>query len=293
MPKGKIVKALSGFYYVDYESGLIQCRGRGVFRQRKITPLVGDHVEFEYKDKKEGYILAIDKRKNQLTRPPIANVDQAIIVTSVKQPDLSLNLLDKFLVLVESKGIQPLLFFTKMDLLAEQEAIKVKEKLAYYQRIGYTIEFLSTKDNEMIEQLSIHLNNKVSVFAGQSGVGKTSILNQIVPGLQLETDDISESLGRGKHTTRHVELIPFENGLVADTPGFSALDFKEIQLEELPNCFPEFQALQDECKFRGCMHIKEPKCAVKQALDNGDILADRYQNYVQFVEEIKNRKPRY
>ncbi|SHN15633.1 ribosome small subunit-dependent GTPase A [Gracilibacillus kekensis] len=293
MPKGKIVKALSGFYYVDYEGGQIQCRGRGVFRQRKITPLVGDHVEFEYKDKREGYILSIDERKNQLTRPPIANVDQAIIVTSVKQPDLSLHLLDKFLVLVESKGIQPLLFFTKMDLLTEQEAITVKGKLAYYQRIGYTIEFLSTRDKEMIEQLSIHLNNRVSVFAGQSGVGKTSILNRIVPGLQLETDDISESLGRGKHTTRHVELIPVENGLVADTPGFSALDFKEIQLDELPNCFPEFQALQDECKFRGCMHIKEPKCAVKQALENGNILEDRYQNYLQYVEEIKNRKPRY
>ncbi|MFD2655273.1 ribosome small subunit-dependent GTPase A [Gracilibacillus thailandensis] len=293
MPKGKIVKALSGFYYVQYEGGLVQCRGRGVFRQKKITPLVGDFVEFEYHDKKEGYILSIDGRDNQLTRPPVANVDQAIIVTSVKEPDLSLNLLDKFLVLVESKAIRPLLFFTKMDLLTEQESVLIKDKLAYYKKIGYTVEFLSTKDKEVNQQLSVYLKNKVSVFAGQSGVGKTSLLNRIIPGLQLETDNISESLGRGKHTTRHVELIPFEQGLIADTPGFSALDFKEIALEELPGCFPEFVDLQDQCKFRGCMHIKEPKCAVKAALDQQEILEDRYQNYLQFVEEIKNRKPRY
>ncbi|UOQ47919.1 ribosome small subunit-dependent GTPase A [Gracilibacillus caseinilyticus] len=293
MPKGKIVKALSGFYYVQYEGGLVQCRGRGNFRQKKITPLVGDYVEFEYHNKKEGYILAIAERENQLTRPPIANVDQAIIVTSVKEPDLSLNLLDKFLVLVESKSIQPLLFFTKMDLLEEEEESNVRQKLAYYQTIGYEVEFLSTKDRELNHQLSVHLNHKVSVFAGQSGVGKTSLLNKIIPDLQLETDDISESLGRGKHTTRHVELITFEEGLIADTPGFSALDFKEIKLEVLPECFPEFVELQNQCKFRGCMHIKEPKCAVKAALDKGEILDDRYQNYLQFVEEIKNRKPRY
>ncbi|WP_208589208.1 ribosome small subunit-dependent GTPase A [Gracilibacillus suaedae] len=293
MPKGKIVKALSGFYYVQYEGGLVQCRGRGVFRQKKITPLVGDFVEFEYRDKKEGYILSIDGRDNQLTRPPVANVDQAIIVASVKEPDLSLNLLDKFLVLVESKVIRPLLFFTKMDLLTDQEAVLIKDKLAYYKKIGYTVEFLSTKDKEVNQQLSVYLNNNVSVFAGQSGVGKTSLLNRIIPGLQLETDYISESLGRGKHTTRHVELIPFEQGLIADTPGFSALDFKEIELEELPGCFPEFVDLQGQCKFRGCMHIKEPKCAVKAALDQQEILEDRYQNYLQFVEEIKNRKPRY
>ncbi|QGH34492.1 ribosome small subunit-dependent GTPase A [Gracilibacillus salitolerans] len=293
MPKGKIVKALSGFYYVQYEGGLVQCRGRGNFRQKKITPLVGDYVDFEYRDKKEGYVLAIEERDNQLTRPPIANVDQAIIVTSVKEPGLSLTLLDKFLVMVESKAISPLLFFTKMDLLKDQESVLIKDKLAYYKKIGYTVEFLSTKDKEVNQQLSAYLNNKVSVFAGQSGVGKTSLLNRIIPGLQLETDNISESLGRGKHTTRHVELIPFEEGLIADTPGFSALDFKEIQLEELPRCFPEFVDIQDQCKFRGCMHIKEPKCAVKEALDHKEILEDRYQNYLQFVEEIKNRKPRY
>ncbi|MDX8045009.1 ribosome small subunit-dependent GTPase A [Gracilibacillus sp. S3-1-1] len=293
MPKGRIIKALSGFYYVQYEGGVIQCRGRGVFRQRKITPLVGDFVEFEYGDKKEGYILSIEERENQLTRPPIANIDQAIIVTSVKEPGLSLNLLDKFLVLVESKAITPLLFFTKMDLLAVDEAERIKEKLDYYKKIGYSVEFLSTKDEEVERQLSDYLNDKVSVFAGQSGVGKTSLLNKIMPSLQLETDNISESLGRGKHTTRHVELIAFENGLIADTPGFSALDFKEIELEELPGCFPDFVELEDQCKFRGCMHIKEPKCAVKDAIANGEILEERYQNYLQFAEEIKNRKPRY
>ncbi|WP_066194020.1 MULTISPECIES: ribosome small subunit-dependent GTPase A [Gracilibacillus] len=293
MPKGKIIKALSGFYYVQYEGGIVQCRGRGVFRQKKISPLVGDYVEFEYNHTDEGYILSIDKRDNELTRPPIANVDQAIIVTSVKEPDLGLRLLDKFLVLVEAKAIEPLLFFTKMDLLEEQEAEKIKKQLAYYQQIGYVVQFLSTQDEQIINSVAPYLHQKVSVFAGQSGVGKTSLLNKIIPDLNLETNVISESLGRGKHTTRHVELIPFKGGLIADTPGFSALDFKDMELDELPQCYPDFMALSDQCKFRGCLHVREPKCAVKAAVEQQLIPEQRYQNYLQFVEEIQNRKPRY
>ncbi|GAB2561478.1 ribosome small subunit-dependent GTPase A [Gracilibacillus alcaliphilus] len=293
MPKGKIIKALSGFYYVQYEGGVVQCRGRGVFRQKKITPLVGDHVEFEYENAEEGYILAIDTRDNELVRPPVANVDQAIIVTSVKEPEVSLHLLDKFLVLVEAKAITPLLFFTKMDLLGEQKTQQLKEELGYYQKIGYEVQFLSTQDEELEQQVAPFLRDRVSVFAGQSGVGKTSLLNKMIPDLDLETNVISESLGRGKHTTRHVELIPFHQGLVADTPGFSSLDFSDIELEDLPGCFPDFVEIQDQCKFRGCLHVREPKCAVKGAVEQQQIPEQRYQHYLQFVEEIQNRKPRY
>ncbi|GAA0299095.1 ribosome biogenesis GTPase [Gracilibacillus halotolerans] len=293
MPKGRIIKALSGFYYIEYNDEVIQCRGRGVFRKRKITPLVGDEVTFEFDKKEEGYILDIDQRKNELKRPPIANVDQAIIVSSVKEPDLSLNLLDKFLVLVEDKGIEPLLFVTKMDLLTPDEKTYWNQKLNYYSEIGCNVQFLSKYDQDMKELLSPYLTDKVSVFAGQSGVGKTSLLNKLIPSLDLETNKISESLGRGKHTTRHVELIPFENGLIADTPGFSAIDFSEIELEDLPHCFKEFRERSQSCKFRGCMHINEPQCAVKKSLEDGDIMKERYENYLQFYQEIKSRKPRY
>lgn len=293
MPNGRIIKALSGFYYVEYNNEIIQCRGRGVFRKRKITPLVGDEVTFEFDKKEEGYILDIDNRKNELRRPPIANVDQAIIVTSVKEPDLSLNLIDKFLVLVEAKQIEPILFITKMDLLSDDEKQECFKKLDYYKKIGCQVLYLSKHDQNLREQLLPILNHKVSVFAGQSGVGKTTLLNKLIPSLDLETGQISSSLGRGKHTTRHVELIPFEDGLIADTPGFSAIDFSEIELEELPDCFSEFRERRHLCKFRGCHHINEPTCAIKAALQNGEIMEERYENYLQFYEEIKSRKPRY
>jgi ribosome biogenesis GTPase / thiamine phosphate phosphatase len=293
MPKGRIMKALSGFYYVESDGNLYQCRGRGVFRQRKVTPLVGDFVEFEISGNEEGYIQVIEDRKNELVRPSIANVDQTIIVSSLIEPVLSLNLLDKFLVMVEAKQIRPLLFFTKKDLLTEDELVNWMNKLNYYQNIGYSINFLSAKEEDLDIKLATYLSNKVSVFAGQSGVGKSSLLNSLIPGLELGTNEISESLGRGKHTTRHVELISYRNGWIADTPGFSALDFQQLDLEDLPICYPEFVELSENCKFRGCMHIKEPKCAVKEAVDNGEILAERYDNYLQFVDEIKQRKPRY
>src|SRR5690625_2638965 len=199
MPNGRIIKALSGFYYVEYNNEIIQCRGRGVFRKRKITPLVGDEVTFEFDKKEEGYILDIDNRKNELRRPPIANVDQAIIVTSVKEPDLSLNLIDKFLVLVEAKQIEPILFITKMDLLSDDEKQDCFKKLDYYKKIGCQVLYLSKHDQNLREQLLPILNHKVSVFAGQSGVGKTTLLNKLIPSLDLETGQISSSLGRGKH----------------------------------------------------------------------------------------------
>lgn len=294
MPSGKIMKALSGFYYVLTEDGeTYQCRGRGVFRKQKITPLVGDQVEFEAETKQEGYVLDVGPRKNELVRPPIANIDQAIIVTSAAQPDFSTALLDRFLVLVESKAIEPVIFITKMDMLSADQLARIEAFKKDYQQIGYSVEMLSSKEETNLEQVQLHMKDKISVIAGQSGVGKSSMLNAIDPRLDLETNEISESLGRGRHTTRHVELIPIGGGLVADTPGFSSLEFTELEAEELPSCFPEFREREDDCKFRGCMHHKEPKCAVKDAVDSGEIPEYRYTHYLQFLEEIKSRKPRY
>ncbi|WP_077309674.1 ribosome small subunit-dependent GTPase A [Terribacillus halophilus] len=294
MPTGKIMKALSGFYYVLTADGeTYQCRGRGVFRKQKITPLVGDEVEFDAETKLEGYVHDVRPRKNELVRPPIANIDQAIIVTSAAQPDFSTVLLDRFLVLVESKHIDPVIFITKIDMLTKDELAKIEVYKQEYEKIGYSVEMLSSKEETNLEQVKHHMKDKISVIAGQSGVGKSSMLNAIDPRLELETKEISESLGRGRHTTRHVELIPIGGGLVADTPGFSSLEFTEIESEELPSCFPEFREREEGCKFRGCMHHREPKCAVKQAVEEGEIPEYRYTHYLQFLEEIKSRKPRY
>lgn len=294
MAEGRIIKALSGFYYVKTaENKIYQCRGRGVFRNRNITPLVGDDVIFEYDNPKEGYIMEIKPRENELQRPPIANITQAIIMTSAKEPNFNQTLLDQFLVLIEAKGIRAVLFISKIDLLSEEELETIKKYKRKYEDIGYTVELVSTNTEDTHQHLEKYLSNEVTVIAGQSGVGKSSILNLLDDTLELKTGEISDSLGRGKHTTRHVELLNVFNGLVADTPGFSSLDFSEIELEDLSSYFPEFRERMPACKFRGCLHLKEPKCAVKAALEDGEIAESRYKNYVKFLEEIKNRKPRY
>lgn len=294
MPQGKIVKALSGFYYVQDQERLIQCRGRGVFRKNKINPLVGDEVEYQADNDQEGYILEVFDRKNELVRPPICNVDQAILVFSAVEPDFSTTLLDRFLVLIEANDIEPIIVISKIDLIPSND---VKEKvLSYakeYQKAGYNVLLTSTVESTVVNDLLPILNDKISVFAGQSGVGKSSLLNVLRPDLDLKTDDISTHLGRGKHTTRHVELIEVGSGFVADTPGFSSLDFTGIEVEDLTYCFPELRKRSGSCKFRGCTHVKEPKCAVKEAVENGEIPQYRYEHYLTFVEEIKDRKPRY
>ncbi|TYS91095.1 ribosome small subunit-dependent GTPase A [Rossellomorea aquimaris] len=293
MPEGKIVKALSGFYYVLSEGSVTQCRGRGNFRINKITPLVGDYVEFQAENKTDGYILKVNDRKNELVRPPIANVDQAILVFSASEPDFSPALLDRFLVLVESKEIEPLICVTKMDLLTSDQTNKIERYVKDYRSFGYEVLMTSSKTEHGVEELTPYLRDKISVFAGQSGVGKSSLLNALKPELELKTAMISSHLGRGKHTTRHVELIDIEDGLVADTPGFSSLEFSELEIEELPQCFPEMVEVSDDCKFRGCLHINEPKCAVKAAVEAGEIPNYRYDHYLTFHKEIKDRKPRY
>ncbi|RYG73914.1 ribosome small subunit-dependent GTPase A [Lentibacillus lipolyticus] len=293
MTEGRIIKALSGFYDVENEEGIFRCRGRGVFRKKNITPLVGDFVEFDKSTQGEGYILSVKPRKNALVRPPVANIDQAIIVISAAQPDFNPLLLDRFLVLIESKQIQPIIFITKKDLLSESEKADLLSWQAIYQQIGYQVEFISARQHHDFDFLKRYFKDRVTIVAGQSGVGKSSLLNAINPSLKLETDDISTSLGRGKHTTRHVELVEAGGGLVADTPGFSTLDFTDIAAEELDDWFPEISERASDCKFRGCYHHKEPKCAVKQAVADGKIAEQRYTHYIRFLDEIKSRKPRY
>ncbi|MEN2766496.1 ribosome small subunit-dependent GTPase A [Ornithinibacillus xuwenensis] len=293
MPEGRIVKALSGFYYVQVMDDIYQCKGRGVFRKRNITPLVGDFVSFDVREGNEGYITEIEPRTNELIRPPIANITQAIIVSSAVMPDFSTTLLDRFLVLIEAKGIEPVIFITKTDLLTDEQQHEMIKYQKDYEAIGYRIELFSAKEPTDIERIKRYMNDHVTVIAGQSGVGKSTLINSLRPESTLKTGDISKSLGRGKHTTRHVELFEINNGLVADTPGFSALDFEEIEAEELSACFPELRERQDLCKFRGCLHDKEPKCAVKESVEKEEIPSYRYEHYLNFLEEIQTRKPRY
>ncbi|MFC4617297.1 ribosome small subunit-dependent GTPase A [Camelliibacillus cellulosilyticus] len=293
MAIGKIMKALSGFYYVKDGEDVFQCRARGNFRKKKLTPLVGDIVEFAAENPTDGYILSILTRDNALERPPIANVDQALLVFSARRPDFDTGLLDRFLVCIEAHRLDILICLTKMDLLDEEALASFADIVDVYREIGYPIFLVSALNAQGLAELSQHLKDKTTVFAGQSGVGKSSLLNALNPSLSLETNEISEALGRGKHTTRHVELLSVADGLVADTPGFSSLDFSGIEANDLAELFPEMAALAPDCKFRGCTHLAEPGCAVKQALLSGRIADFRYEHYRQFYDEIFTRKKRY
>ncbi|KIL41135.1 GTPase RsgA [Gordoniibacillus kamchatkensis] len=304
MPKGLIVKALSGFYYV-LEDGQeaageqpVQCRARGIFKKKGITPLVGDRVSFERTGNGEGTVDEIAPRTTELIRPPIANMELALLAFSVVEPDLNVQLLDKFLVHIEHAGLTPVICLTKRDLLKEADddvlAAEVEQAAALYRSIGYEVLITSSKWREGIEQVAARIAGGLTVIAGQSGVGKSSLLNALIPGLELETNAISHKLGRGKHTTRHVELLPLPaGGWVADTPGFSQLDFAEIEAESLGACFREFGELAERCKFRGCLHVHEPDCRVREAAGTGDIAESRYEHYVQFLQMIRERPRRY
>ncbi|WHY74377.1 ribosome small subunit-dependent GTPase A [Fictibacillus enclensis] len=292
--EGRIIKSVAGFYYVLFNDEVFQCRGRGNFRKKKITPVVGDWVVFESTNPTDGYILDVKERKNELNRPPISNVDQAILVFSAVRPEFSTALLDRFLVHIEDNGIQPVICITKMDLIESNEyQQEIENYITAYRKLGYDVLPTSAMSLAGMEAIKPIFKGKTSVFAGQSGVGKSSLLNALMPELMLETNDISDHLGRGKHTTRHVELLPYGEGLIADTPGFSSLDFVEIETEELSYNFPEMKERVSDCKFRGCTHSSEPKCAVKEAVEEGDIPRFRYDHYLEFLQEIKEQKRRY
>lgn len=294
MAEGRIMKALSGFYYVKSEDKVYACKGRGVFRNQNITPLVGDFVVFDHTDEGEGYIQEIKERHNELVRPPIANITQCIIVNAVTEPTFSPLLLDRFIVKVESNQMKPIIVVTKKDKATDKQQKSMNEYVADYQALGYPVYFVALDgEGSNVQQIKSHFKEEVTVLMGQSGVGKSTLLNDIRPSLQIATGGISKSLGRGKHTTRHVELLELENGLVADTPGFSALEFATIEAEDLSDYFIEMKSRKPACKFRSCLHVKEPQCAIKHAVEVGEIKQYRYDHYVQFLQEIKDRKPRY
>ena len=293
MTEGQIIKALSGFYYVKTTQQIYTCKGRGLFRKQKITPLVGDHVVFDITENDEGYIKEIKPRLNEFVRPPIANITQAVIVSSATQPSFSALLLDRFIALMESKFIRPIIVVNKIDLVSE---IELNEMITYkkdYEALGYKVFLLSLDREQSLPEIKDLFKGETTVIAGQTGVGKSTLLNVIDPRLDLKTGEISVSLGRGKHTTRHVEMIEINKGFVADTPGFSQLELSDIEEENLTDYFIEMKEMKANCRFRGCLHVKEPHCAIKKAVDEKKISSYRYQHYLTFLNEIKSRKPRY
>ena len=272
---GIITKNISNDYKVVSGDKEYICKARGKFRKERITPLVGDNCVF---DENKKYIIEIEKRKTELVRPPVANIDQAFIITSAKEPDFSSNLLDKLLCIIEYNNITPVICFTKLDLLSKEELKNIENIISYYKKIGYKV-FKNTE----IEEIKKQFKNKKTVFTGQSGAGKSTLLNKLDKNLNLKTNEISQALGRGKHTTRHVELLNLYDGLIADTPGFSSLDFIGMTNEDIRDNFIEFNEYRHECEYKDCMHTNEKTCKVKEELEKGNILKTRYENYLKFI----------
>ncbi len=276
--EGLIVKNISDLFYIVSDNSTYICKAKGVFRKKNIIPMVGDKVIF---DEKKLIITNILNRKNKLIRPPICNIDQAIVVMSVVNPLFSSNLIDKFINIIEFNNIKPIICLTKLDLINNENDIN--KYIDYYKNIGYEVII-----NTEINKIKSIISNKITVITGQSGVGKSSLLNKLDSSLQLKTNDISYALNRGKHTTRHVTLIPLFNGYVADTPGFSSLSFNEMKKEDIRDNMIEFNLYKDKCKYRDCMHLKEEDCEIKRLVNEGIILKSRYENYIKFVNEIKS-----
>lgn len=298
MKQGRIIKALSGFYYIQTdEKDVYQTRPRGIFRKRNETPLVGDKVKFTYESKKEGTLEEIVPRKNELTRPTVANVDIGFVIMSIVDPDFSTSLLNRYLVSIEQYNINPIIYITKTDIASLAEYEQVAKLVDQYRRIGYEVimpereTILSPQETQAL--FGKLVEEKLAVFMGQSGAGKSTLLNTLDPKLDLKIGETSKSLGRGRHTTRHVELVPLLGGLIADTPGFSAIQFDELTGQDLSSCFPEIWETGKQCRFSGCIHQNEPNCAVKEAVDNEEIAQFRYTDYLSLLDEIQNRKPRY
>ena len=289
--QGKIIKGIAGFYYVHTETGHVyECKAKGVFRKDKQKPLVGDNVELDIldEDKKLGHIAAILPRKNDLIRPAVANVDQALIIFAVSKPEPNFNLLDRFLILMEQKELPCIICFNKQDLFSEEEKQELSE---IYKKAGHTVLFSSALYEQGIEEIKELLEGKTTTVAGPSGVGKSSVINRLQPDVQMETGEISEKIERGKHTTRHSEIIPVnECTYLVDTPGFSSLLLFDLEKEDLAQFYYEFAEYEPECKFIGCSHTHEPVCGVKKALEEGNISQTRYKNYCLLYEELAAKK---
>lgn len=290
--QGTILKGIGSFYTVLCDDGTAYtCKARGKFRVDKVTPLPGDRVEFEVSSEQEGYMLAILPRKNSFTRPAVANVDQLVIVMAASAPKPDLLLTDRLLLDCERRGVMPLLVLNKCD---ERDEALIKDIIAQYAPAGYRLIVASAHEGDGLYALKEALMNKVSCFTGQSAVGKTSLLNALIPELDLPVGDLSKKIERGKHTTRHAELVPAYGGAVADTPGFSLLEMSELKPEELSLFYPEMKKHLGECYFSACMHITEPDCAVKSLLDTNELSHRRYERYCELIKElIEMRKHRY
>lgn len=289
--QGKIIKGIAGFYYVHAENGeMYECKAKGIFRKDNQKPLVGDNVEVDVLDEKEktGNLIKILPRKNSLIRPAVANADQAFVIFALENPKPNFLLLDRFLIMMEQQGIPAVICFNKKDLVGQEEA---EELYRIYRECGYQVILASARNKEGLEEIRQVLQGKTTVVAGPSGAGKSSLTNLMQNEVQMETGEISKKLGRGRHTTRHSQVIPVAEGTyLVDTPGFSSLYLTDMEEHELKDFFPEFREEAENCRFQGCRHIHEPGCAVKEALETKKISTLRYEDYLSLYEELKEKR---
>ncbi len=300
MNKGRIVKGIAGFYYIETDdTNIYECKAKGIFRKDNIKPLVGDMVSIDIidEDKKLGNIIEILPRKNSLIRPPVANVDQAVILFAIVKPDPNYNLLDRFLIMMRQQNLPVIICFNKQDIASKEEQ---QELYDAYEKCGYKVLFISVKEEKGLDELKELLKGKTTTLAGPSGVGKSSLLNKLVPDAQMQIGELSRKIERGKNTTRHSELFYVKElskgdtqTFIMDTPGFTSLGMFDVTTDNLMNYYPEFEDYEPECRFGGCSHIAEPDCGVKRAIAEGKIAKVRYDNYKVLYEELKNMRPDY
>ncbi|MBP3818477.1 MAG: ribosome small subunit-dependent GTPase A [Butyrivibrio sp.] len=299
--RGKILKGIAGFYYIEtVEEKIYECKAKGIFRKDNIKPLVGDDANIDIIDeeKRLGNITEILPRKSQLLRPPVANVDQAVILFAIVKPNPSFNLLDRFLIMMRGQNLPVIICFNKQDIATKEEQ---EELTKAYEKCGYKVLFISVKEEKGLDELKALLKGKTTTLAGPSGVGKSSLLNKLVPDADMQTGELSKKIERGKNTTRHSELFYVKelsdgdgfDTFVIDTPGFTSLELRDVTKENLMDYYPEFEEYEPQCRFGGCSHIAEPDCGVKKALEEGKISKVRYENYKVLYDELRNARPDY
>ena len=299
--RGKILKGIAGFYYIETsDEKIYECKAKGIFRKDNIKPLVGDDAVIDIIDeeKRLGNITGILPRKSGLLRPPVANVDQAVILFAIVKPNPSFNLLDRFLIMMRGQNLPVIICFNKQDIATKEEQ---EELTKAYEKCGYKVLFISVKEEKGLDALKELLKGKTTALAGPSGVGKSSLLNKLVPDADMQIGELSKKIERGKNTTRHSELFFVKelsdgdsfNTFVIDTPGFTSLELRDVTKDNLMEYYPEFEEYEPDCRFGGCSHIAEPDCGVKKALEEGKISKVRYENYKVLYEELKNARPDY